>query len=188
MRVKAIAGASAKLAAALVAAGALAGVATLPASAATKGKVTVTHAMIPVPSNPTTAAAYMTIHNGTSHAVSIVGASTPASVAGMAMPMKEAGHGADETMVNVPRITVPAKKTFVLAPGDYHVMLEQLKSTFKQGAKVPLTLDLSNGTSLSVIATVVPLSVAFGKGGTAPSTTNGSNAGMRGMKNMKGMS
>jgi periplasmic copper chaperone A len=154
----------------------------IPASASTKGTVTVTHAMIPVPTNSTTAAAYMTIHNGTRHPVSIVGASTPVSIAGSAMPMKEVSHGGSETMVAVPRITVAPNKTFVLAPGNYHVMLDQLKSPFKRGAKIPLTLQLSNGTSVSVTATVVPLSVAFGNGAAAPSTSN--TGGMKGMKGM----
>lgn len=159
-----------------------------PAEAGTPGKVTVSQAMIPVPTNTTTVAAYMTIHNGTGHAVSIVGASTPASIAGMAMPMKEVLHGQSETMVNVPRITIASQKTFTLAPGNYHIMLMQLKAHLVKGNKVPLTLQLSNGTSVSVTATVVPLSVAFGKGGTAPSSgTGSSDSDMGGMKGMKGM-
>lgn len=156
----------------------------------TKGKVTVTHAMIPVPTNPTTGAVYMTIHNGTSRSISIVGVSIPSSIAGMAMPMKEVLRGQTETMVNVPQIAIPAGKTLRLAPGNYHVMLEEMKTTLSRGTKVPLTLHLSNGTTVSVTATVVPLSVAFAKGGTAPTKSSGtshSNGDMGGMSGMKGM-
>ncbi len=158
------------------------------AGAATAGKVTVTRAVMPVPTNPTTVAVYMTIHNGTAHAVSVVGASTPASIAGVAMPMKEVLHGQTETMVSVPRITIAAGRSFTLAPGNYHVMLEQLKESLPQGTKVPLTLRLSNGQSVAVTVTVVPLSAVFGKGAVAPSKGTGSGAAdTGGMSGMKGM-
>lgn len=47
-------------------------------------------------------------------------------------------------------LPVPAGKTVTLAPGGYHLMLEELKAPLKQGEQVPVTLQFEKAGKVLV--------------------------------------
>ena len=64
-------------------------------------------------------------------------------------------------------LAVPAGKTVTLAPGGYHLMLEELKSPLKQGEHVPVTLQFEKAGKVQVTLDVQ------GVGAKGPSDSGG---------------
>ena len=94
--------------------------------------------------------------------VRLVGASSPAAGTVEVHEMKMAGDVMK--MRHVPALPLPAGQAVALTPGGYHLMLLDVKQQFKDGDKVPLTLELEDAqkvrSKLEVLAIVRPLNSA----------------------------
>ena len=92
------------------------------------------------------AGGYFTAQNNSRHDVAITGVSSDAC--GMLMIHQSSNKSGMSSMDMMPRVTVPAGGQLRFAPGGYHLMCEQPK--MKIGAKVPVVLQLSDGTAVAV--------------------------------------
>ncbi|WP_208015209.1 copper chaperone PCu(A)C [Meiothermus sp. CFH 77666] len=111
-----------------------------------------------VPGNIT--AAYMVLYNPTDKPLKIVGASTPIATRVEFHQTTHSGH--DEhldlsAMRRVEALTVPARGRLKILPGGYHLMLYGLREKnprpLAEGQKVPITLRLEGGASLTFTLT-----------------------------------
>lgn len=107
------------------------------------------------------AGAFMTIENRGKVPDRLVGASSP--VAGLVEIHEMAMDGAVMTMRVVRGIDLKPGVTVELAPGAYHVMLENLKQPLKQGETIALTLKFERAGTIDI---KVPVD-AMGAGGHA---------------------
>ena len=156
--------------------------ATATAASAHRATLLVTNLRMPVPTNSSEGAVYMTIRNMASKPVAVISASISPTIATSAVLHNEVLHGQAEVMIPIARLVIPANKSVVLAPGGYHLMVMGLHTSLKVGQSVPVVLHLSNGSSVSITAPVVTLAQAFGHG-VGKASSGGSMPGM----NMKGM-
>jgi len=92
------------------------------------------------------AGGYFTAQNNSRHDVAITGVSSDAC--GMLMIHQSSNKSGMSSMDMMPKVTVPAGGQLRFAPGGYHLMCEQPK--MKIGAKVPVVLQLSDGTAVAV--------------------------------------
>ena len=92
------------------------------------------------------AGGYFTAQNNTRHDVAITGVSSDAC--GMLMIHQSSNKGGMSSMDMMMRVTVPAGGKIAFAPGGYHLMCENPK--MKIGTKVPVVLQLSDGTAVAV--------------------------------------
>ena len=83
----------------------------------------------------------------------LVGASSPAFGEVMLHRSREASGMA--RMESVHGVTLNPDLPFVFAPGGYHLMLMQRKRELQPGDEVPVTLEFSDGETLTVRFTVV---------------------------------
>jgi periplasmic copper chaperone A len=101
------------------------------------------------PNGAKTGGGYLTIENKGSTPDRLIGAS--ADVAGKVevheMTMNE---GVMKMRPLDKGLTIEPGKTVKLAPGGYHLMMEDLKSPLKQGDKVPVTLDFEKAGKVTV--------------------------------------
>ncbi|MCX7602119.1 MAG: copper chaperone PCu(A)C [Meiothermus sp.] len=111
-----------------------------------------------VPGNIT--AAYLVLYNPTDKPLKIVGASTPIATRVEFHQTTQAGHQDHldlSAMRRVDALTVPAKGRLQILPGGYHLMLYGLREKnprpLAEGQKVPLTLRLEGGASLTFTLT-----------------------------------
>ncbi len=113
-----------------------------------------------VPPGATVSAAFMTLHNPTGAPRAVVAAASPAATT---VELHTHQHdGGVMRMRQVERIDVPAGGQTALAPGGYHVMLIGLTGPLAEGATVPLTLTLDDGTRVTVDAPVRAVAPAGG--------------------------
>ena len=64
-------------------------------------------------------------------------------------------QGNTEVMQEVPGgLEIPAGGSVELKPGSYHVMLMDVTADWKVGDEIPVTLNLSNGDTVQVMAPV----------------------------------
>jgi copper(I)-binding protein len=117
--------------------------------------LTATDAWVRVIPGAEVAAAYLTVHNGGTEPVTIVGVSSP--VAALAMIHETRLIGTQSTMRAREELVIAPGQTLRFAPGGLHVMLHALTGTLKPGDQVPLLLLLKGGATLAVTAHVVPL-------------------------------
>ena len=117
--------------------------------------LTASDAWVRVTPGAEVAAAYLTLHNGGSEPVSIVGVRSP--LASMAMIHETRLLGTQSSMRPRTELVVAPGETLKLAPGGLHVMLHALSGSLKPGDEVPLTLLLKGGATLAVTARVRPL-------------------------------
>jgi len=96
------------------------------------------------------AGGYFTAQNNTRHDVAITGVSSDAC--GMLMIHQSSNKGGMSSMDMMVKVNVPAGGQIRFAPGGFHLMCEQPK--MKIGAKVPVVLQLSDGTAVAVGFTV----------------------------------
>ena len=99
------------------------------------------------PGDAQTAAIYFSIINQGDAADILVKASTP--VAARAMFHRTTMTKNIARMDMVTNIPVPAHGSVTFGPLGYHAMLTGLKAPLAEGARFPLTLDLSSGRHLS---------------------------------------
>lgn len=96
-----------------------------------------------LPSIP--AGGYMTLHNPTSHPVTLTAAHSPAC--GMTMLHKTVQSNGQDKMVMVMNVMIPAHGSFSFHPGAYHVMCMQPK--MKPGETVPVTLEFDHAAPVT---------------------------------------
>ena len=96
------------------------------------------------------AGGYFTAQNNTRRDVAITGVSSDAC--GMLMIHQSSNKGGMSSMDTMQKVNVPAGAQIRFAPGGYHLMCEQPK--MKIGTKVPVVLQLSDGTAVAVGFTV----------------------------------
>jgi copper(I)-binding protein len=122
------------------------------AASPAEGGVTVSDPWIAQPASDTSAMFGMVTNDG-AETVKITGGSAPD--VGMVQVHEFVEDGNTEVMKEVPGgLEVPAGGSVELKPGSYHVMLMQVGEDWKVGDAVPVTLDLSDGSSVDVTAEV----------------------------------
>ncbi|MGF6772553.1 copper(I)-binding protein [Paraburkholderia sp. GAS199] len=92
------------------------------------------------------AAGYATLVNAGDKPIDLVEISSKDY--GDAMLHQTVSNGSSQKMVMVDRLTVPAHGQVAIAPGGYHVMLEEAKHKVAPGDTVHLTLKFSDGETL----------------------------------------
>ena len=92
------------------------------------------------------AAAYVTLTNSSDKPIDLVDISSADYV--MAMLHQTVSNGSTQKMVMVDKLTVPAHGQASIAPGGYHVMLEDAKHKVAPGDTVHLQLKFSDGETL----------------------------------------
>jgi periplasmic copper chaperone A len=102
------------------------------------------------------AAAYLTLHNGGTRPVVVIGVSSPA--AAMAMIHETTLKNGVSSMRPHERLRVNPGETVRLAPEGLHIMLHGLNRTLAPEDEIPLVLQLEGGGTLAVTARVRPLS------------------------------
>lgn len=106
---------------------------------------------LPMPGKTTTAA-FFTIHNNTAKAVTLIGIS-----ADLAERVELHSHTHEDGMMKMRReenVLVPANSELVFESGAWHVMLFGVASSLQSGTQLPLVLNFSDGSHLSVTAHV----------------------------------
>ncbi|HEY5346757.1 MAG TPA: copper chaperone PCu(A)C [Rhizomicrobium sp.] len=116
--------------------------------AASAAKVTVSGAWMRALPAHLPAAGYFTAHNGGKNDVDITGAQSLAC--GMLMLHLSSNDKGIGSMVDVPKVTVPAGGEVKFAPGGYHLMCMNPKPSVRPGKTIPVALQFSDGTSLVV--------------------------------------
>lgn len=92
------------------------------------------------------AGGYFTAQNNSQREVAITGVSSEAC--GMLMMHQSKAQGGMSGMDMVPQVKLPPGGQVKFAPGGYHLMCEQPK--LKIGSKTPVSIALSNGTTVVV--------------------------------------
>ncbi|MFM0737056.1 copper chaperone PCu(A)C [Paraburkholderia xenovorans] len=100
------------------------------------------------------AAGYVTLVNAGDKPVDLVDISSKDY--GDAMLHQTVSSGSSQKMVMVDKLTVPAHGQVAIAPGGYHVMLEDAKHKIAPGDTVHLTLKFSDGETLDAPFAVKP--------------------------------
>ncbi len=98
------------------------------------------------------AGGYFTATNTTRREVSITGASSDAC--GMLMIHQSSNKGGMSGMDMVEAVKVPPGGSIAFSPGGYHLMCTDPRPAMKIGARVPVLLDLSDGSAVAVAFTV----------------------------------
>lgn len=137
--------------AALALAGCSSGSSEPAASSTPVAQVSVTGAYI-LP-NGDVAGMFGDVANAGSQSVKLTGGSAPD--VGMVQIHEYVKDGTTETMKEIPGgLEIPAGGSVALKPGGYHVMMMQVTADWQVGDTVPVTLNLSDGTSVTVQAEV----------------------------------
>lgn len=100
------------------------------------------------------AAAYFTLTNSSDKAIDLVDVSS--ADYGSAMLHQTVSNGSTQKMVMVDKLTVPAHGKASIAPGGYHVMLEDAKHKVAPGDTVHLKLQFSDGETIDAPFAVKP--------------------------------
>lgn len=116
------------------------------AQAAGANAISVRHAWVRWLPNNLPAAGYATLVNAGDKPVDLVDISS--NDYGDAMLHQTVSNGSSQKMVMVDKLTVPAHGQVSIAPGGYHVMLEDAKHKVAPGDTVHLTLKFSDGETL----------------------------------------
>jgi copper(I)-binding protein len=121
------------------------------------------------------AGGYAKVTNDTDKEVKLIGASSPKY--GMVMLHRTVTKDGMSQMLHVDSIPIPPHKRMAFTPGGYHIMLMQPKPGIAPGQKVPITLEFSNGHSVTADFEVRKPTA------TGPGDTKGMDMGhMHGMK------
>jgi periplasmic copper chaperone A len=126
--------------------------------------------------------AFMTLT--ASEPVTLVGVATP--VAGLAEVHEMKMEGDVMRMRAVPALQLPARQPVRLAPGGYHLMLQELKAPLKPDTTIPITLTFrTQHGDKRELALQVPVSLAAPRDAAA-ATTHGMDGshGMNGTSSM----
>jgi periplasmic copper chaperone A len=101
------------------------------------------------------AAAYLTLHNGGTQTLVVVGVRSPRAQMAMIHETKVV-NGRSRMEPREP-LSVRAGETLRFAPGGLHIMLHGLTHPLAPGEEVPLVLLLKGDASIAVTARVRPL-------------------------------
>lgn len=93
------------------------------------------------------AGGYFTLHNHSDQSVKLIAATSPAY--GDVMLHHSAESNGQSHMMKVESVVVPAHGTLKFAPGGYHLMLMQPKTSLKVGDEVNITLRFNDGEKLT---------------------------------------
>jgi len=119
------------------------------------------------PGGAKTAAGYLTLRNEGAAADRLIGGS--ADVAGkIEVHEMSMSNGVMKMRPLDNGLTIAPGKTVKLAPGGYHLMLEELKNPLKKGDKLPITLNFEKAGNVQITLEVLGVG-ARGPGGTAGS-------------------
>jgi len=104
------------------------------------------------PPNLPNSAAFMSIKNDSNKDIAIINAKSNVSkvVELHTHTMKDGVM----TMLQVPKINIPANGKTELKPGGLHIMFIGLKNPLKVGNEVSLTLEFSNGKTQTITAPI----------------------------------
>lgn len=138
--------------AALTAALLCAAAASAPAQAADAAPISATHAWVRWLPNNLPAAGYVTLTNTSEKNIELTDVTSPDY--GSAMLHQTVSSGSTTKMIMVDKATVPAKGSLKIAPGGYHIMLEQAAHKIAPGDTVHLKLTFSDGETLVTPFTV----------------------------------
>ncbi|REG59425.1 hypothetical protein B0G80_2179 [Paraburkholderia sp. BL6669N2] len=116
------------------------------AQAAGANAVSVKDAWVRWLPNNLPAAGYATLVNASDKPVDLVDISS--NDYGDAMLHQTVSNGSSQKMVMVDKLTIPAHGQVSIAPGGYHVMLEDAKHKVAPGDTVHLKLKFSDGETL----------------------------------------
>jgi len=129
----------------------------LPAQpAAPAATLTVADAWVRAIPGAAVAAAYMTLHNGSTRAVRVIGVRS--ALAGHAMIHETRLENGISTMRAHEPLVIAPGTSVTLEPGGLHVMLHDLAHPLAVEEQVPLELLLEGGGRVKVSARVRPLS------------------------------
>ncbi|TAM05464.1 MAG: copper chaperone PCu(A)C [Paraburkholderia sp.] len=92
------------------------------------------------------AAGYLTLRNDGDKNVDLV--DVDSNDYGSVMLHQTISNGSTQKMVMVDKLTVPAHGSVSVAPGGYHLMLEEPKHKIAPGDTVHIKLEFSNGATL----------------------------------------
>ncbi|MFC5428603.1 copper chaperone PCu(A)C [Paraburkholderia denitrificans] len=92
------------------------------------------------------AAGYLTLRNDGDKNVDLV--DVDSDDYGSVMLHQTISNGSTQKMVMVDKLTVPAHGSVSVAPGGYHLMLEEPKHKIAPGDTVHIKLEFSNGATL----------------------------------------
>ena len=123
--------------------------------AAPAGTLSVTNAWVRAVPGATVAAAYMTLHNGGTEPVRVIGVRS--ALAGHAMIHETHLENGVSTMRPHEPLTIAPGASVTLEPGGLHVMLHDLAHPLALDEQVPLELLLAGGGRAVVSARVRPL-------------------------------
>jgi len=124
-----------------------------PAALADGPSTRVSHVWIrQAPPGVTVMAGYFTLENLTAKPLDLTGIISPDF--GSVMMHQSVVKDGQESMVDVPKITLPAHGSVEFKPGGYHLMLMNPKKNLYAGDMVSLTLTFSDGSQLAILAYV----------------------------------
>lgn len=115
------------------------------------GEVVVEKAWVRLPPPQSTAAAFLTIRNGTDAEVYLVGAESP--VASRVEIHRSVVSDGVASMEEAPRVAIPAGETLTLAPKGMHLMLFK-PGALSEGAEIPLELKFEPAQTIPARAEV----------------------------------
>lgn len=128
--------------------GGIAVVLALTAAAAAEPELTVSDAWIRALPGGLPAGGYFTLHNGTTKALTLDGAASPACKS--LMLHKSDTMSGMASMSDVATIDVPAGGTLRFSPGGLHLMCMEPSPQLRRGTGVTVTLHFKSGVSLPV--------------------------------------
>jgi copper(I)-binding protein len=106
-----------------------------------------------MPPGQSTSAGYMKLVNPGKRAVALIGATSDG--AGQVEIHRHRHEGGTMQMERVMRLEVPARGQLVFAPGGYHLMLINLKRSYRAGDKINVTLLDEEGKLYPAVFPVV---------------------------------
>lgn len=125
----------------------------------TVGTLTIGHPFArETPPGARTGGAYFTVANAGKDADRLVAVSSPAAASASLHTM--AMDGTMMRMRAVASLPVPAGGTLTLAPGGYHVMLEDLAKPLVKGDRFPLRLTFEKAGAIDVVVNVESMTAA----------------------------
>jgi periplasmic copper chaperone A len=128
--------------------GGLTGLTSAAAFAASPADIEATQAWIRWLPGDVPSGGYVTVKNQGSEPRTLVSA-TSAAYGAISLHRTRNNNGVSE-MTAVPSIVIAAHASVQLAPGGYHMMLEQPQRALHPGDHVPIALGFSDGSSLLV--------------------------------------
>lgn len=97
-------------------------------------------------------AGYFTLENLTAMPLDLTAVTSPDF--GSVMMHESIQQGTEESMVEVPRISIPAHGSVKFKPGGFHLMLMHPNKKLYSGDMVSLILSFSDGSQLAILAYV----------------------------------